>query len=80
MGWVKVRNSDREIEVYYEEGKMYTDSLKYGKHLEIIWNKETNCFTIKNLEKLREEWRKNKGKPTDNFERFIEEDDGMQDL
>jgi len=61
---LKLKNSEIEIDVLFEifEGgglRMYTNNLKYGPMQEINFDKKNQCFTIKNLDKLRVEWRKN---------------------
>lgn len=67
---LKLKNSDFKIDVLFElidkppYYKMYTDDLKYGDHLEIIFDNKKQCFTIKGLDNLRAEWRKNH--PEDN--------------
>jgi len=44
--------------VIYKAGycRMYTDDLKYGRNLEIVFDNKKQCFTIKNLAKLRKQW------------------------
>jgi hypothetical protein len=54
-------NKDTKLDVLYElysDGsyRMYTDDLKYGEHLEIVYDDVKGMFTIKGLEGLREEW------------------------
>lgn len=62
---LKWMNTDFRIDVLFEfmdkppYYRMFTDDLKYGDHLEIIFDKEKQCYTIKELDKLRAEWRKN---------------------
>lgn len=76
---LKVANSDRRIDIYleYDEGlkkyRTFTDELKYGDHLEVIFNKETNMYTIRDLDKLRKKWKMAHGEPTDPLEIFRDE-------
>jgi len=77
-GWwfsrhLKLKNADFKIDVLFElidkppYYRMFTDDLKYGDHLEIIFDGKTRkgqvcskqCFVIKNIDRLRAEWRKN---------------------
>ncbi len=66
-----IHNSNFKIDVLYEiwsdghnyETRMFTDDLKYGSHLEIIFDNKKQMYTIKNLKKLREEWNKKHGIP-----------------
>jgi hypothetical protein len=51
--WIDVHYIfDEEIGKY----RMYTDDTKYGERMEIIFDNEKQCFTIKNLDKLRKKW------------------------
>ena len=61
---LKIKNSDFRIYVLYEKDssgryRMFTDDLKYGEHLEIFYDNKQQMYTIKNLDSLRAEWRKN---------------------
>ena len=58
--------------VIYENGTytMLTDDLKYRDDLEIIFDSNKQCFTIKNIDRLRLEWN----------ERHSESVDSVNDL
>lgn len=78
---LNLKNDEIKIDVLietYKSGrhKMFTDVLKYGPRQEIIFDKKKQCFTIKDLEKLRAEWRKSHPEEViedDVFEMFIME-------
>ena len=59
-----IKDSDRRLDVYHkydfnqELYRMFTDELRYSPNLEIIFNKDSQCFTIKDLDKLRTNWNK----------------------
>ena len=58
---MKIKNSGLKIEYYTDSERDYwifTDDLKYRENQEIIFDDKKQCFTIKNLERLRNEWRK----------------------
>ena len=84
--YMKVKNQDRYIDITYEwdENKklyrMYTDSLKYGNKLEVVFGNDENCFVIKNLDKLKEKWNTDHDISNDPFDQLLELDNGMQDL
>ncbi len=63
---LKLENNDFRIDVLFEinsDGtyRMYTDDLKYGEHLEIIYDKDIGMFNVKGIKKLRDEWKRNHG-------------------
>jgi hypothetical protein len=77
-------NPDFKVDVHYifdeKQGKyrMYTDDTKYGERKEIIFDNKKQCFTIKNLNKLRKKWNKAhkdkvKGDEDEDFNKFIKE-------
>lgn len=77
-----LHNGDFRIDVLYEiysDGsyKMYTDDLKYGDHLEIVYDSDKQMFTIKNLAKLRQEYYRKQGEDVitnvDSLKRFKDE-------
>ncbi|KYK34133.1 MAG: hypothetical protein AYK22_05875 [Thermoplasmatales archaeon SG8-52-3] len=80
-GHMKLKNYEFGIDVLIVTNKngihrIYTCVSKYGSILEIIFDKKKQCFTIKNLDKLRAEWRKSHSEEDvkDNvFENFIME-------
>jgi hypothetical protein len=56
-----IRGTNFKIDVLYEfysDGsyKMFTDDLKYGDHLEIVYDKSIGMYNVKNISKLREEY------------------------
>jgi hypothetical protein len=57
--------------------RMWTDELKYGERLEILFDNQKQCFTIKDLDKLRKKWSKthleNVVTDVDSLERYIDE-------
>ena len=38
--------------------RLFTDDLKYGSGLEIVFSNRSQCFVIKGLDRLRMEWNK----------------------
>ncbi len=54
-----------------EKYGMFTDDLKYGSHLEIIYSNKTTCFTVKNLYKLGEKWYQQHGIPMKDIDNTI---------
>ena len=56
---------------------MFTDDLKYGDKVEIIYDKDIGMYNIKNIDKLREEYYRNLGEgvvtDVDSLERFRDE-------
>ena len=83
---MKVRNSDRYIDIIYEwdedskKYKIYTDETIYGNRQEIIYSNEVDCFVIKNIKKLKEKWNEDHGISDNPFDKFLELENGMQDL
>jgi hypothetical protein len=63
-----------------EKYRMYTDDLKYGDKLEIVYSNDKCCYVIKSLKRIKEEWYKKQGISNDPFDKFMELDDGMQNL
>ena len=72
-GWwfskhLKLKNADFKIDVLLElidkspYYRMWTDDLKYGEHLEIIFSNKKQCFTIKDIDKLLDNWKYSKEK------------------
>lgn len=64
--------------------RMWTDDLKYGDHLEIVFDGKTKrgqkcskqCFVIKDIDRLRAEWRRNHPEENvinDVFKEFMED-------
>lgn len=56
-----IKNSSLKLVVKYvvtNEGelRMFTDDLKYGDNLEVVFDKKQQTYTVKNLEKLRKQW------------------------
>ena len=78
-GKMKVKNRKREIDIIYKwdkknkKYKPYTDECKYGDNLEIVFSRDKQCYTIKGIQRLKDDWRKEHGKPVDILERFLEE-------
>jgi len=79
---LKLHNVDFKIDVLYEiysdsSYRMFTDDLKYGPRQEIIFDNNTQMFTIKDIDKLREECYRNLGEDVitdvDSLERFKDE-------
>ena len=68
VGQLTVRNTSHKVEVLYEydehqqKYRLFTDEVKYGKHLEVIFSNEKQCFVIKDFYKLKERWYKTHGK------------------
>jgi len=52
--------SRMDVDYIYDEKnggyRMYTYDTKYGERKEIIFDKDKQCFTIKNLDGLRKKW------------------------
>ena len=74
---LKLKNCDFRIDVLYEwdavnrKHRVSTDDLKYGSHLEIVFSNNSQCFTIKDLYKLREKWLKKRGKSAKDIDNTI---------
>ena len=58
------KNPEYEVEIVYihdekQHGyRMFTTSTRYGEFVEVNYDKDNGYFTLKVLDKLREEWRK----------------------
>jgi len=75
-----ISNPDFRIDVHYiYDGRnggyrMYADDTKYGEHKEIIFYIDKQCFTIKNLDRLRRNWNEtHKDKVKRDIGRFFDE-------
>ena len=77
-----IHKGDFRIDVLYElynDGsyRMYTDDLKYGDHLEIVFNDDKQMYSIKDLDKVRSEYYAKQDKDVvtnvGSFERLIDE-------
>ena len=81
-GFLKIKNNDMKIPITFEYDKnkgyrIFTDALKYGDHLEIIYCNKKGCYVIKNLNHLRDQWNKTHNESTDSdqdFKDFLEVD------
>ena len=51
--------------------RMWTDDLRYGPGLEVVYSKEKTCFTVKNLNKIRERWLKKHGRNVKDVDNVI---------
>lgn len=83
---INIKDSNLKINVILEWSPtfkkyvMYTDDLKYGDKLEIVFDKIKNIYSIKNLEKIKEKWNKKHGISNNPLEIFLELEDGMSNL
>ena len=66
-----IRNSNARIDVYYENGRMFTDDLKYGPHLEVVFSNEKQCFVIKDYVKIKTQYLKKHGGSTKDLDSVI---------
>lgn len=62
MNWkgfkLNIKNTNHHIEINIDDstGQMTTDELIYGDALQIIFDKETQCFAIKNYNKIKNQY------------------------
>ena len=74
---IPIKNSNRTLDVYYELDKtqckyrMFTDALKYGSHLEIVFSNSKQCFAIKDFYRIKENWLKKHGQPERDVDNVI---------
>jgi hypothetical protein len=73
---LSVPNSNVMIDVLFEiydngRYRMFTDCLKYGRHKEIVFDNETQRYTIKGLETMRNDWNKKYGRNVNPIEREV---------
>lgn len=78
-------NLDFRIDVLYiydeKSGgyRMYTYDTKYGEHKEIIFDRDKQCFTIKNLDRFRRKWNEtHKDKVKRDMDRYFDEFGNMK--
>jgi len=75
---MKLQHYPKSIDSYYEYNKsdkkyhIYTDELKYGNHLEIVYSNQDSCFVIKDFFALKEKWYKKYGKSKKDVDNVIE--------
>ena len=72
---MKVRNSDRYIDITHEwdkgKYKTFTNSIRYGNRLEIVFDIDRNYYVVKNLDKIKKEWNTAHGISNDPLDIFL---------
>ena len=64
MSDMKMKNRKKDIEIYFESDKkkggykIFTDELKYGDHLEVVFSDTKQCYVVKGLIALKRKWYK----------------------
>ena len=63
FGRLQIAGMDKFIDITYKWNEnthdydMFTDELKYGDDIKILWNPETNRFKICDIKRLRRDWK-----------------------
>ena len=52
--------------------RMFTNDLKYGNHLEIVFSNDAQCYIVKDLNNIKSRWLKKHGKSTKDVDRSVE--------
>jgi len=78
-GELRIKGTNIYIDVIRDWSKtdksyrMYTDDLKYENKMRIIWDSNSNCYTVAGLKSARDKWNKDHNiKEPNPFEEFLE--------